>query len=182
MALRIYFHPYPPYLAYIFILYCLVPLLNKVYKRPLLVLYLVCLAFAWRATPPGYLPGDTMQLSTASQAVAYLESIHHLDSSSHWPNVNPVTFLDNLKTFAIAPLSFYEGKTTNFCAYSALTYIPLRYDPLGFSKFMIELYTTGESQIGKAHFKPSKAIKQEAGRSEERRVGKECRSGWSRDD
>lgn len=133
------------------------------YKRPLLILFLACNVILLRAAPPGHFTEDTMRLSSASQAIAYLESIPHLDSSKHWPNVDPAIFLGNLKTFAISPLSFYEGKTTNFCAYSALTYVPLRYDPLGFSQFMIELYKTGEGQIGKVHFRPSKAVRLEAG-------------------
>jgi len=72
-------------------------------------------------------------------------------------------FLENLKTFATTPLKFYEGKGTNFCAYSALTYIPLNYDPLGFSRFMVALYQKGRARMGKVFIKPSAAIKKEAG-------------------
>jgi len=93
----------------------------------------------------------------------FLDSLQELDSSKHWPNVDPVLFLQNLKTFAITPLKFYEGKGTNFCAYSALTYIPLNYDPLGFSRFMVSLYQNGKAKMGKSIFKPSSAVKKEAG-------------------
>ena len=79
------------------------------------------------------------------------------------PNVDPVLFLQNLRTFAIAPLKFYEGKGTNFCAYSALTYIPLNHDPLGFSRFMVALYQKGKAKMGKVIFRPSAAVKKEAG-------------------
>jgi hypothetical protein len=133
-----------------------------IYKATALILFLASTTLL-HAIPSDHPPADSMQVSTPEQAIAFLDSIQHLDSSKHWPNVDPAIFLDNLKTFAIAPLSFYEGKTTNFCAYSALTYIPLRYDPLGFSRFMIDLYLNGEAGMGKAWFRPSKAVKNEAG-------------------
>ena len=107
--------------------------------------------------------GDTTRLSTHQQAIAFLDSLQHLDSSRHWPNVDPELFLQNLKTFATTPLRFYEGKGTNLCAYSALTYIPLNLDPLGFSRFMVALYQTGKARMGKVLIKPSAAIKNEAG-------------------
>jgi hypothetical protein len=107
--------------------------------------------------------GDSIYLSTQQQAIEFLDSVRQLDSSRHWPNVDPRLFLQNLRTFAIAPLKFYEGKGTNFCAYSALTYIPLTYDPLGFSRFMVSLYQKGRARMGKVMFKPSAAVRHEAG-------------------
>ncbi len=106
---------------------------------------------------------DSTPISTQQQAVAFLDSLQKLDSSKHWPNVDPLLFLQNLRTFAITPLKFYEGKGTNFCAYSALTYIPLNYDPLGFSRFMVSLYQNGKAKMGKSFFKPGSAVKKEAG-------------------
>jgi hypothetical protein len=106
---------------------------------------------------------DTMQITTAREAIAYLDSIKHLEPSTLWPNIDPALFLENLKTFSIQPLNFYEGKTTNFCSYSALTYFPLRYDPLGFSRFMVTLYKKGTAKMGKVVFKPSEPVRMEAG-------------------
>ncbi len=97
------------------------------------------------------------------EALVFIDSLGRLDSSLYWPNVNPELFLENLREFAMTPLKFYEGKVTNFCSYSALTYIPLNYDPVGFSRFMVKLYRDGEASIGKVCFKPSKAILLEAG-------------------
>jgi hypothetical protein len=133
------------------------------YKASFLALFVAFCSSTLQAMPSGYPSSDSMQVSTAAEAIAFLDSIQRLDSSKHWPNVDPVIFLDNLRTFAISPLGFYEGKTTNFCAYSALTYIPLRYDPLGFSRFMIALYKNGEATMGKARFRPGRAIRDEAG-------------------
>lgn len=104
-----------------------------------------------------------MPSSSASSAIAYLNSIKHLDQSRHWPNVDPQLFLQNLKMFTNSPLRFYEGKGTNFCAYAALTYLPLRYDPLGFSKFMVELYRNGRAKMGKVMLTPGRAVREEAG-------------------
>ena len=112
---------------------------------------------------PACVTVDSIPISTKQQAMDFLDSLQELDSSKHWPNVDPVLFLQNLKTFAITPLKFYEGKGTNFCAYSALTYIPLNYDPLGFSRFMVSLYQNGKAKMGKSIFKPSSAVKKEAG-------------------
>lgn len=105
---------------------------------------------------------DTLS-STTSRTLAYLNSIGKLPQSRYWPNIQSDDLLTNLKTFTNKPFAFYEGKSTNFCAYSALTYIPLTNDPLGFSKFMIELYTRGQAKMGKALIKPGKKIRQEAG-------------------
>ncbi|MCF3108948.1 hypothetical protein LL912_09175 [Niabella sp. CC-SYL272] len=108
-------------------------------------------------------PGDSARRSTPAQALQYLGSIKDLQQSKWWPNVPPAQLLNNLRTFTIEPLAFYEGKTTNFCSYSALTYIPLTYDPLGFARFMIELYKNGQANFGKNQLKPSKPVRMEAG-------------------
>ncbi len=107
--------------------------------------------------------GDSALKSTPEQALQYLNNIRNLRQSKWWPNVAPDQLLNNLKTFTIKPLAFYEGKTTNFCAYSALTYIPLTYDPLGFARFMIELYKNGQANFGKNQLKPTKPVRMEAG-------------------
>ena len=112
---------------------------------------------------PANITADGTPISSKQQAIAFLDSLQKLDSSKHWPNVDPVLFLQNLRTFAITPLRFYEGKGTNFCAYSALTYIPLIYDPLGFSRFMVTLYQNGKARMGKVNFKPGLAVKMAAG-------------------
>lgn len=106
---------------------------------------------------------DTAHKSTAAQALTYLNRISDLAQSRWWPNVAPDLLLQNLKTFATQPFAFYEGKATNFCSYSALTYIPLTYDPLGFAQFMIRLYKNGMATMGKDQFAPSRSVRAEAG-------------------
>lgn len=106
---------------------------------------------------------DSASDNSIIETLEYIQSIKDLEQSEYWPNVKPDLLLQNLKTFTIEPFSFYEGKTTNFCAYSALTYIPLKYNPLGFAQFMVELYRTGKSRMGKDVLQPGKAVREEAG-------------------
>lgn len=125
---------------------------------------LICLSKYFKANAVALeLPKDTIERSTAAQAIDYLNNLEPIQPSSYWPNVDPKIFVENLKTFTIQPLAFYEGKTTNFCSYSALTYIPLTYNPLGFAKSMLALYENGEVQMHKVLLKPSKAVRLEAG-------------------
>lgn len=98
-----------------------------------------------------------------TEALAFLDSIQVLKKSKHWPNIDPELFLQNLKSFTRYPLQFYEGKGTNFCAYSAITYLPLNHDPRGFAGFMIRLYEKGEATMGRVKIKPGKRIRQAAG-------------------
>lgn len=98
-----------------------------------------------------------------TKAIAFLDSVQKVDSSRHWPNVDPVLFMENLRFFARSPLKFYEGKVTNFCAYMALTYIPLNYDPEYFSRFMIDLFINGKARFGSVQLKPGKRVRNEAG-------------------
>ncbi len=106
---------------------------------------------------------DSIQTSTQSQAVAWLDSVQRTDSSKYWINVQPDVFFDNLRGFATSPLKFYEGRTNNFCAYSALTYLPLKNDPLGFCQFMLKLYQEGRAIYNDVKFKPGKGVLAEAG-------------------
>ena len=140
--------------------FVLVYLKMKIRKRVLLILFFTLTTGLVHANV-NY--RDTVRKSTAIQALTYLNKIKKLEKSRFWPNIDPDQFLKNLKTFTIEPLAFYEGKATNFCAYSALTYIPLEYDPLGFSRFMITLYTYGQANLGNATFTPSKTVREEAG-------------------
>lgn len=113
------------------------------------------------ATIDRHTPDDIMP--ERALALAFLDSVGSLSASTHWPNIDPALYYDNLRSFVLYPLRFYEGKGTNFCAYSAITYIPLNYDPEGFARFMVKLYLEGEARMGSVDFKPSKAIRQEAG-------------------
>jgi hypothetical protein len=133
------------------------------YFKKVVLLIVACGVFLQLHAIHKYSVADSLPISTQQQAIAYLDSIHHLEPSAHWPNVDPALFLQNLRVFAITPLRFYEGKGTNFCAYSALTYIPLNYDPLGFSRFMITLFKNGKARMGRVMIDPGDAVKKEAG-------------------
>lgn len=111
--------------------------------------------------------GDNVSIddsrSSSNTALAWLDSVKGTAGSMHWPNVDPVLFFENLRGFAISPLKFYEGRSNNFCAYTALTYLPLNNDAAAFIQFMLKLYQDGEATYHKVHFQPEKAVLEEAG-------------------
>lgn len=106
---------------------------------------------------------DTTPLSTQQQALAFLDKQKDLQQSRYWPNVPVAAFLQNLRKNVEVPLSIYEGRSTNFCAYAAMSYLPLHDDPLTFVRFMTRLYTDGKAVYGIEYFEPSRAVKQAAG-------------------
>ena len=108
-------------------------------------------------------PADTVNVSTVQEAIAYLNTIGNLDSSAMWPNIDPALLLQNLNTSIRGPLKSFEGKNTNFCSYTALSYIPIRYDPLGFSRFIIDLYKNGKAKMGKSLIEPGSKVRNAAG-------------------
>ncbi|HET9744408.1 MAG TPA: hypothetical protein VFP97_01780 [Chitinophagaceae bacterium] len=116
------------------------------------------------ANPKGF-AGDLFGeiISTKEQAFSFLDKIDQSKESSLWPNIKPKLFYDNLKLNLENPGSFYPGRSTNFCAYGALSYLVMQKDPLGYVKFMNELYDKGESNFNNNHFRPPKEIKKAAG-------------------
>ena len=106
---------------------------------------------------------DTTPVSTQKDAIIFIENIKNLKSSPYWPHVKPDLFLKNLKENIYTPLSIYEGSNTNFCGYAALSYFPLHDDPLGYAKFMLELFEKGKADFGKVLIQPSPEIMQAAG-------------------
>ena len=102
-------------------------------------------------------------ISSKKDALEFLDKIDRAKENSFWPNVKPKLFYDNLKLNLEKPMSFYPGRSTNFCAYGALSYLIMEKDPLGYVKFMNELYDNGEATFNERNFKPSKAVMQAAG-------------------
>ncbi len=106
---------------------------------------------------------DTTPLSTPLQAIAFLDQQTHLSASQFWPKVLPVPFLQNLRNNVLHPLDIYEGRSTNFCAYAALSYLPLHDNPLAWVRFMVQLYTKGNAGYGREYFEPTKEVRKAAG-------------------
>ena len=107
---------------------------------------------------------DTLiNTSTQRQAIAFVDSIKTLTPSGYWPHVKSDLFLSNLKLNIHQPLSFYPGRGTNFCAYGALSYLVIKDDPLGYAKFMVELYSSGKAVYNKNKFTPSASVMAAAG-------------------
>ena len=101
---------------------------------------------------------DSTPASTHEDAIAIINNINTLPASIYWPNVQPDLFFQNVKRNITEPLSIYEGSYLNFCGYAALSYIPLHYDPVGYLKFILELYAKGNAHYGKIYFQPSLAV------------------------
>lgn len=101
--------------------------------------------------------------STQQQAIAFIEKIDVLEPSTHWPKINPASFLRNLKNNIHNPIGIYPGRSTNFCGYGALTYLFLQDDPLGYATLLLELYKNGKATFNNITLDPSPAIKLEAG-------------------
>ena len=101
--------------------------------------------------------------STKKEALDFIAKIDQSKENSLWPNIKPKLFYDNLKLNLEKPESFYPGRSTNFCAYGALSYLVMEKDPLGYVKFMNELYDKGEAGFNNNHFKPSGAVMKAAG-------------------
>lgn len=130
----------------------------------IIVVWLCCSCSFWAlASPATHLPYDSIPRSTAREAITFLNSIQHLDSSKYWPFIDPALLLENLNASIRGPLKSFEGKNTNFCSYTALSYIPLRHDPLGFAKFILQLYHDGSARMGKTLIKPGWKVRQAAG-------------------
>jgi len=102
-------------------------------------------------------------ISTKEEAIAFLGKIDQTKESSLWPNVKPNLFYDNLRLNLEKPGSFYPGRSTNFCSYGALSYLVMQRDPLGYVKFMNELYEKGKASFNNNHFNPSKEVMKAAG-------------------
>lgn len=137
------------------------PLHIKLFLRFLFICFIFVNALS--ASANNLRNADTTTLSTKKQALTYLEKQNALPASKFWLNVDPVLFLLNLKKNIEQPLSIYEGRSTNFCSYAALSYLPLHDDPLTYVTFMVELYKNGKAMYGKEYFEPSKEIKLAAG-------------------
>ena len=126
-----------------------------------LAILLAILLSSNHAAAEGY--RDTVTRSTIQQAIVYLNNLPRLDTSRHWPNIDPALLLRNLNASIRGPLKSMEGKHTNFCSYTALSYIPLRHDPLRYAQFIIDLYKNGKARFGKAWITPGIRVRQAAG-------------------
>jgi hypothetical protein len=124
---------------------------------------LFCQSYLALASDAPTLP-DTIKSSTLEQAKIYLRNLPPLDSSLFWPNVKPAYFTENLNMFLTNPLYSFDNKNTNFCGYTAISFVALEMDPVGYLKFLVELYKSGEAKMGKDLFKPSARVREHAGK------------------
>ncbi|MBN8676460.1 MAG: hypothetical protein J0L56_20195 [Chitinophagales bacterium] len=135
-------------------------------KRPHLITgYLLCFLFCWITAPVFAFNAnkDSARNSTLEDAAEYLRTLPKLDSSYFWPNVKPGYLLENLRLYVQRPAYAFESRNTNFCGYTALSFVTLDHDPLGFVKLLVQLYKEGKAQMGRAVLEPSEAVRNMAG-------------------
>lgn len=101
--------------------------------------------------------------STREQALAYVSRFDTLHASELCPNINPVLFIKNLRENVSDPELLYQGISTNFCSYAALTYVLVHNDPLGYAQAMISLYQKGHARYGKVKLVASQPVLRYAG-------------------
>ena len=106
---------------------------------------------------------DSLTTSTKQQALAFIDALKTWPESAIWPNIKPASFLQNIRSIIDKPISIYAGKGTNFCGYGALSYLMLQDDPLGYAKFLTDLYRNGNATFRNTFFDPSEAVKKQAG-------------------
>ena len=123
----------------------------------------LCILLCWHTISANAID-DSTRISTLKDAALYLKSVSNLDSSILWPNVQPRYFLENLNMYVQNPLYTFESKNTNFCGYTALSFVTLDKDPLGFVKMMVQLYKQGKAQMGTAYLQPSASVRKMAGK------------------
>ncbi len=133
---------------------------NNDWPLRIIIVFFCCLFFSFAYAENR---NDTTPFSTKKDALAFLDQQTGLESSKFWPNVPPLPFLQNIRKNVEAPLSIYEGRSTNFCAYAAMSYLPLHFDPLSYVKFMVQIYKEGKAVYGRAYFEPTKPVKLAAG-------------------
>jgi hypothetical protein len=97
------------------------------------------------------------------KALAYLRTIDTLQTSKHWPYVNPKRFLANLKSNIENPYTFSTGRGTYFCAFGAVSYTCLKNEPYRYAVCMAELYKNGKAQYRNVLIVPSESVKAAAG-------------------
>lgn len=125
----------------------------------------LCFFFCWITFPLFACNNntDSARNSTLEDAANYLRTLPKLDSSIFWPNIRPGYLLENLHLYVQRPAYAFESRNTNFCGYTALSFVTLDHDPLGFVKLLIQLYKEGKAQMGRTVFEPSEAVRSMAG-------------------
>lgn len=138
---------------------------NKTSRFPGLisVLLFLCLFNLAHASTGGRKLKGEHKTSSVQEAIEYLSNCDLSTSAAYWPNVNSRLFVQNVKENIENPISIYPGDGTYFCAYSAITYLLLQDDPLGYTKFITALYTNGTAKFKGVLYSPSAAVKKEAG-------------------
>jgi hypothetical protein len=80
-----------------------------------------------------------------------------------WPNVSASGLCRNLRANVLYPEKIYQGHSTNFCGYSALTVLFCKQQPDIYVRLVLDLYTKGRAEINGTVIRPSAAVRAAAG-------------------
>ena len=97
-------------------------------------------------------------------ALALLDGSDTLSQSAWWPQIRPADYLQNLRRNVTYPQKMHTGRSTNFCAFGAVSYTCLKNEPLRYVQCMLELYRNGRARYRNVQLEPSEVIRQYAGK------------------
>lgn len=104
----------------------------------------------------------TALLSKQKQALVFLKKTS-FNKNTPWASVNQQLFLQNLERNIEHPFFLYAGRNTNFCGFAAVGYIMITQDPVGYVKFMTDLYKEGKAEYAGVTYSPSAAVRKQVG-------------------
>lgn len=98
-----------------------------------------------------------------ASALKMLEALDSSQPSPHWPHIDPLLFLQNVRENITKPTIINQGKATNFCGYAAFSHILLVYQPEIYARTVIDLFQKGKASLPQKILQPSDAVRQAAG-------------------
>ena len=127
------------------------------FRRVFLILQILIISTAVQSQNPSTL---TYQQERALYA---LEKFDTTANYTLWPNVTARGLYNNLRSNVLYPERIYQGHSTNFCSYSALTVLLCKQQPEVFVKLVLDLYTKGKTEINGVVIQSSAAVRAMAG-------------------
>lgn len=98
--------------------------------------------------------GKQAQQSPKQQALGLITQFqNNTKTKSAFTNISKAKFIKDLTTRVNSPGGMDQG-SLNACGPAAFGYIHMQKDIVAFTKFMLELYQTGEGNIGSMHVNP----------------------------
>lgn len=127
---------------------------------PGFVLFVLTAAGQQKRQKP-YRKGNDPERVAALQALSTADT---MTQSAWWPQVRPADYLQNLRRNLEKPQQLNTGRSTNFCAFGAVSYTCLKNEPLRYVQTMLELYRNGRARYRNIELAPPETIRLYAGK------------------